>query len=278
MKKNSYMDKLRELAGYDEFGNEIDEEGNVVDAPVGGGNGKVGHGKGDDQNTEIGIDEDGQSDDSWKSEKELIREEVYDDDQVDNGATVEGASENGISADGNSEDDSPEEDIEPPFDTTGSVECKVLLRAKDMQHFMFRHNYTSISGWFGILISIIALVMVIVGYNMYDTIQKIVLIVLALMFTVVQPIQIVLRARAQIKNQDMFHDTLTYNLCKEGLLVRQADMHVNIPWDSIGKVVYTSKAIFVYTSSVRAFIFPYDQLGDADKVKRVIKEKTGKKI
>lgn len=30
MKKNSYMDELRKLAGYDEDGNEIDELGNIV--------------------------------------------------------------------------------------------------------------------------------------------------------------------------------------------------------------------------------------------------------
>lgn len=219
MKKNSYMDELRKLAGYDEDGNEIDEFGDVADK---------------DANDNI---------------SENVSNEKYD----------------------SAEDD---EETEPPYDTTDSIECKILLKAKDMRHFMFRHNYSSLSGWFGILISLIALVMVILGYNVYGNIQKIVLIILALMFTVIQPLQIVLKAGQQIKRQDMFHDTLVYNLCRDGLLVRQGDQHVNIPWDSIRKIVYTSKAVFIYTSPVRAFILPFDQIQSPDEVKHILQEKT----
>lgn len=233
MKKNSYMDELRKLAGYDEDGNEIDEFGNV----------------------------EGENPESNNGEDIMSAGNA-----LDEGDYIEGSAE--------SVSEAAEDNEEPPYDTEGSIECHILLKAKDMRHFMFRHNYTSLSGWFGVLISVIALVMVILGYNVYGNIQKIVLIVLALLFTVVQPVQIVLRSRQQIKRQDMFHDTLIYNLCEEGMLVRQGEQHVNIPWDSIRKVIYTSKAIFVYTSPVRAFIFPLDQLEDADKVRRVFAGKT----
>lgn len=168
------------------------------------------------------------------------------------------------------------EDKEPPFNTEGSLECKILLKEKDMRHFMFRHTYTSFSGWFGVLLSVIALAMLIIGWRQYDIIHIAALGVLALLFTVVQPFQIVLRAKNQIKRQDMFHDTLIYNLCDEGILVRQGEQYVNVDWKDISKVVYTKKAMFVYTSPVRAFILPYDQIGDIEEFKKIIREKAGR--
>lgn len=163
---------------------------------------------------------------------------------------------------------------EPPFNAEGSMECRILLKEKDMRHFMFRHTYTSFSGWFGVLLSLIALVMLIIGWKQYDIIHIVALGILALLFTVVQPIQIVLRAKRQIKQQDMFHDTLIYNLCEEGILVRQGEQYVNVEWSGIRKITNTRKAMFIYTSPVRAFILPYDQIDDSGEFKRIISEKT----
>lgn len=278
-KKNSYMDELRRLAGYDEFGNEIDENGNVVDdKPASEISGYDDRDMDKDVPDKIRILSDAEEDDVSEDTAVPNERDSHLKTHSEKGSNISSYGESGshmpVGTNEDSQVDAEPADAEPPYDTTGSIECKILLKAKDMRHFMFRHNYTSISGWFGILISIIALVMVILGFNVYGVIQKVVLILLALLFTVIQPLQIVLRSKQQIKRQDMFQDTLTYNLCKEGILVRQADQHVNVPWDTISKVVYTSKAIFVYTSPVRAFIFPLDQLGDAVKVKNIIGERT----
>lgn len=166
-----------------------------------------------------------------------------------------------------------DEEQEPPFDTEGSMECRILLKEKDMRHFMFHHTYTSFSGWFGVLLSVIALAMLIIGWKQYGIIHIVALGFLALLFTVVQPVQIVLRAKKQIKAQDMFHDTLIYNLCEEGILVRQNEQYVNVIWEDIGKVVSTKRAMFIYTSPVRAFILPFDQIGDIEGFKKIIREK-----
>lgn len=207
--KKEYMDELREMAGYDEDGNEIDD---VAE---------------DEANT--------------------------------------------ISNDSANEDNQ-----EKPFDTEGSMECKILLQEKDMRHFMFHHTYTSFSGWFGVLISLAALAMVIIGRGRYGMIETVVLIILALLFTVVQPLQILSRARRQIKMQDMFHDTLIYNLCDKGLLIRQGEQFVNVSWNEIRKVVRTKKATFIYTSPVRAFIFPLDQIDDAGEFNSLVLKKCGR--
>jgi len=206
--KNNYVDELRNMAGYDENGNEIDD---VTVA---------------DENTEIAND--GQ---------------------------------------------------EPPFDTTGGIECVVKLKEKDMRQFMFHHAYSSFSGWFGVLISIAAVVMLIIGRNQYDTMQKVVLLVFALLFTVIQPVKIWFRAKMQISKLDMFQDVLEYNLCKEGILVKQGELYVNIRWDSISRINKTKHAVYIYTSPVRAFIFPLDQIQNieefSEKLKNNVKVRRG---
>lgn len=216
---------------------------------------------------------------------ELRKLAGYDEDgnELDELSNIDEQNKSGVSGNGKAAseegqggEEADAEQKEPPFATDGSMECRILLKEKDMRHFMFRHTYTGFSGWFGVMLSVIALVMLVIGWRQYDIIHIVALGILALLFTVVQPAQIVLRAKRQIMNQDMFRDTLIYNLCKEGILVRQGEQYVNVVWKSIRKVVYTRKAVFVYTSPVRAFILPYDQIGDIDGFKRILREKAGR--
>lgn len=81
------------------------------------------------------------------------------------------------------------------FTLEGSLQYRIKIRVKDMQGFVLRHSYGSIAGWFGVLISIAAIVMVIAGWNKYGNMERIVLCILGTLFTIVQPIQLLIKAK-----------------------------------------------------------------------------------
>ncbi len=160
----------------------------------------------------------------------------------------------------------------PEIDIEGSREYEVLIGVRDMQHFVIRHMYRSFTGWFGVIISAAALVMLVMGWNVYGNMEKIALIVLSLLFTVVQPVQLLMKAKRQVLSQETFKTPIIYNLCRDGIVIRQDEQKVSIMWDDISKFVETRKAFFLYTSPVRAFIFPKDAVGDAGEFSNIVRE------
>ncbi len=165
---------------------------------------------------------------------------------------------------------------EAPFDMTDSIMCKVKVRVKDMRHFLFRHNYSSLSGWFGVIISVVALGMAFVGREKYSELELGILLFLGLLFTVIRPIQIVFQARRQVKRQEMFNKPIEYHMCNDGIVIMQDDDYANVAWEGIMKLRITGKAVMIYTSPLMAFILPKDQMEDADAIVKRIREKTGK--
>lgn len=170
---------------------------------------------------------------------------------------------------------SSEEPVES-LNMEGSLEYSILLKPEDMRHFVLHHTYTSISGWFGVVISLAAAVMLIIGHNRYNSFEIAVLAVMALLFIVVHPIQLILKANRQVKHQPMFSIPILYNICKDGIVIQQEEQLVNVMWQEIRKVVETRKAVFIYTSPVRAFIFPKNQINNFVEFRKRIKEKTGR--
>ena len=160
----------------------------------------------------------------------------------------------------------------PEIDIEGSREYEVLIGVRDMQHFVIRHMYRSFTGWFGVIISAAALVMLVMVWNVYGNMEKIALIVLSLLFTVVQPVQLLMKAKRQVLSQETFKTPIIYNLCRDGIVIRQDEQKVSIMWDDISKFVETRKAFFLYTSPVRAFIFPKDAVGDAGEFSNIVRE------
>lgn len=206
--------------------------------------------------------------------------EAGNDDEVINGNEDNGAAkasdESDVHGAATEENDNPsgqgmEQDM-PEIDMEGSREYEVLIGVKDMQHFVIRHMYRSFTGWFGVIISAAAVVMLVMGWNVYGNMEKIALLVLSLLFTVVQPVQLLMKAKRQVLSQETFKTPIIYNLCRDGIVIRQDEQKVSIMWDDISKFVETRKAFFLYTSPVRAFIFPKNAVGDAAEFSKIVRE------
>lgn len=157
------------------------------------------------------------------------------------------------------------------------VELKVSITVKELFNFIIKHTYSTFSGYIGVVISACALFGFIATFNNeVVTIQyKLVLIFTALLFTVIQPLTIYLKAKKQVEQNEAINKPLEYVFNDAKIKVSQGDESVEYDWNQVIKVTSSKISIFVYTSRYRALILPRDNFaeGDISKLRDLVRSK-----
>lgn len=157
------------------------------------------------------------------------------------------------------------------------VNMKIELKVSDMYEFLLRHAYTSVAGLVGVFISLLALVLFFVGLDKSDTTQNVLLLVIASLFTIVNPIQLRFKAKQQVMLNPMFKIPLEYEFGDAGIAVKQNDQQVELNWEDTYKIVETKKLIIIYFSKVTGYILPKEQMkNDKTVLINMIKEHVSK--
>lgn len=158
-----------------------------------------------------------------------------------------------------------------------SIEFNVKLQTKDLYGFTMRHTYVSFSGIFSLLISFSCLVICLVNFRKLGVSTIGVLLIVAALFTIVQPGMLYIKCMSQVRKSKDIKDTLTYVLSEDGITVRQGEEEAQVKWYQIRKAVNGGKGIYVYMSPVRAFIFPKEQCGEQyGEIVKMIQDMTKK--
>ncbi len=153
------------------------------------------------------------------------------------------------------------------------IEFQVKLQTKDLYRFTMRHTYVSFGGVFSLLISFGCLGICLLNFRQLVPSTIAVLLIVAALFTVIQPVMLYGKCAAQVKRSKDIKDELSYILSEEGITVRQGEEEARMKWYQIRKVVYGGKGIYVYLSPVRAFIFPRESCGETyGEIQRMIGE------
>lgn len=139
------------------------------------------------------------------------------------------------------------------------VKFDVTLQTKELFAFTMRHTYLRVSGIFGLVLSFASLAVCAATLGRYETSTTVVLLLIGLLFTVVQPCMLYMKCRMQIRQSKDVNAALHYTLSEEGITVQQGEQSVEIKWYEIRKRVLAGKAVYLYMSPVRAFIFPKEQ-------------------
>lgn len=157
------------------------------------------------------------------------------------------------------------------------IKISVKLTANEMFNFMMKHTYSSFSGYIGLLLSLCALLGFIATFNNEAvTIQyKIVLIVTALLFTVVQPVNLYLRSKKQVKENENINKPMEYVFTDKGIKVSQGEESAEYEWSQVYKIGSSKLSIFMYTGKYRSFILPRSAFaeGDIKRLRELVREK-----
>lgn len=139
------------------------------------------------------------------------------------------------------------------------IEIDIELNTKELYTFSMRHAYVSVSGVCGLIISLGSLAICAVTFNRSDWTTNFALIVIGLLFTVVQPVMLFVKSAKQIRKNKSINEPLHYKFSHNGITVEQGEQKAEVHWYEVRKRVQTSKALYLYMSPVRAFIFPKEQ-------------------
>lgn len=142
------------------------------------------------------------------------------------------------------------------------IEFDVKLTTKDLFAFSMRHTYVSPSGAFSLIISLGSWIVCALRFSSLDGTARLALFIIGCLFTIVQPIMLYFKSSAQTRQNKDINASIHYCLTEEGILVSQGEQEAQAKWGDIRKRIVLDKAVYLYMSPVRAFIFPREQCGE----------------
>ena len=159
------------------------------------------------------------------------------------------------------------------------ITFSIKIKTGDLYKFLLNYNYKTFGGIFGVILSVASLVYLGANYSELDNGKRLLFFILGLLFTVVQPIQLLQRAAMQISKNPAFRYPLQYEIKEDGIYVSQNGQQEIILWDSIVNVMETKSQILVYTSRVNACIWPKTQISEKiQNVRQALRDNLDEKV
>ena len=153
------------------------------------------------------------------------------------------------------------------------VKFSVQITVKDMFAFLMHHSYRGASLIADAIVTFGAIGMLLAGFGKGDPVKTVALILVALLFTVVHPLQLYNRARKQVKNNEVFKLPLDYVLNDEGITLSQGEQSQSITWADVYQVREYKSQILVYTGRIYAFVWPKSALSQCENEVRALFKK-----
>ncbi len=142
-----------------------------------------------------------------------------------------------------------------------SVEFTVNMKTIDLFEFLYINSYSGFRGVINYGFSLIAIVALIFGYG--DTLySRIALIVLALLFTVINPLLLLFKAWRQTKMNPGFSKPVKYTFDANGITLAQGEETQSVPWEIVLLAKETLGSIILFTGNNNATILPKRFVGD----------------
>ena len=159
------------------------------------------------------------------------------------------------------------------------VKFSVQITVKDMFAFLMHHSYRGASLIADAIVTFGAIGLLLAGFGEGDPVKTIALIFVAMLFTVVHPLQLYSKARKQVTKNEVFKKPLNYVLTEEGITLSQGAESQSITWADVFQVKEYKSQILVYTGRVYAFIWPKRELtGCETEVKAFFKKYLSEKV
>lgn len=136
----------------------------------------------------------------------------------------------------------------------------VQLTVKELWQFSLYHSYKGLMGIFNVLFTIAALYVLIMNWTSMAVSQKVLMILCVLMFTVIQPFMLYLKAARQSKVPAV-KEPMQLLFTKEAISIAQAGQEAVVAWEQVGRVEGTPFMLIFYMDRVHAYLIPKSLMG-----------------
>ncbi len=159
------------------------------------------------------------------------------------------------------------------------VTFSVQVKVKDVFCFLMHHANRGAALIINILITVGAIALLVTGYAKGDPVKLVVLVTLALLFTVINPIQLYGRAKKQVQRNPAFAKPLKYTLTEEGITMSQDEESQSFTWEDVFQIKEYRSLILVYTGRVYACIWPKRELKHCEaEIRELFRKKLSPKV
>ena len=137
-----------------------------------------------------------------------------------------------------------------------SISLTVQMTSGVMFDFLYWHSYHGFMGIVNYGFSLIALLALIFGFGKGNTVATVALIVLASLFTIINPILLYYKAVRQVRKNPMFQKPLEYTFDEKGFSVAQGTEKAFASWSEVLLIRETKKTIILYLGAANATVLP----------------------
>ena len=135
------------------------------------------------------------------------------------------------------------------------------MKTSYMFDFLYWHSYHGLTGIINYAISLVGVAALIAGFGKNNTVITVMLVALALLFTVINPLSLLYKAARQVKKVPMFQKPLYYRFDANGFSISQESSSDSAKWDSVVLLRETGKSIILYMGAANALVLPKEEIG-----------------
>lgn len=147
------------------------------------------------------------------------------------------------------------------METNREIKFSVQMKTSYMFDFLYWHSYHGLTGIVNYAISMVGVAALIAGFGKNNTVVTVMLVALALLFTVINPLSLLYKAARQVKKAPMFQNPLYYQFDANGFSVSQDSSTDSAKWDSVVLLRETGKSIILYLGAANALVLPKAEIG-----------------
>ena len=154
------------------------------------------------------------------------------------------------------------------------IKIDMQLNAKDIWLFSMYHSNRGFLLIFNVLFTIVMYYYMITSWNKIDTPRKIMFVLLANMFLLIQPAMLYLKSAKQARSEAI-RAGLSLEMNDEGIVVSSKGESIDFKWESGFRSRIVPGIIIIYVDAVRGYLLPDRYTKEnKEKIVDVLKEKT----
>lgn len=152
-----------------------------------------------------------------------------------------------------------------------SIDFTVTMKTKYLFEFLYVNSYSGFRGIINYSFSAVAIVALCFGYGS-TPLSLAALLLLASMYTVIDPMLLLFKAWRQIKLSPAFKKPVTYSFSKEKITLTQGEESQDAGWDMVLLAKEVIGSIYLFTGNNNAVILPKEYYADkVNELKLMIK-------
>lgn len=154
------------------------------------------------------------------------------------------------------------------------IKIDMQLNAKDIWLFSMYHSNRGFLLIFNVLFTVVMYYYMITSWNKIDTPRKIMFVLLANMFLIIQPAMLYLKSAKQARSEAI-RAGLSLEMNDEGIVVSSKGESIDFKWESGFRSRIVPGIIIIYVDAVRGYLLPDRYIKEnKEKIVAVLKEKT----